>query len=238
MSFIYSINRLSYGKIISIAIFLALIFGVPATVLLIQQQTKIASRAYKKPEQMISVDKEPFGPIPAQPLEIGRAFPWVGKIGDIIWLQGKNFGNNPAVKSLKIGGIEVKEDQIIGWRDDQIQAIIPAGARQGGVLEVKVGHHPASSSLPMVIYDQQTKIKLAKRGNIIIALNGGQITKVKAWTGDENTPTEMGEGEINAQPGKETPIFDTEGKPLLTLLLFDRENNILPYYVDPTEFGF
>ena len=238
MTFFDSINRLSYVKIVAMGVFLALLFGMPATILLVQQQTKIDSRAYKKPEQMISVEKEPFGPIPAQPPEIDRAFPWVGKIGDIIWLQGRNFGHNPAVKSLKIGGIEVKEDQITGWRDDQIQAIIPVGVKQAGVLEVKVGHHPASSSLPMVIYDQETKIKLVKRGNIIIALNGSQIVKVKAWIGDENTPTEMGEGEIKAQPGKETPIFDTRGKPLLTLLLFDRENNILPYYVDPTEFGF
>lgn len=238
MTFFDTINRLSYVKIFSIAIFLALLFSIPATVLLVQQQTRIASRAYKKPEAMAVTSKEPLGPIPAQPPEIGRTFPWVGKIGDIIWLQGKNFGSNPVTKSLKIGGISLSEEEIIGWRDDQIQAIIPQGARQAGIVEVKVGDHPVSQSLPFVTYNRDTKIKLIKKGNIIVALNGGRIAKVKAWTGDENTPTEMVEGEITGNPWAETPVFNTAGKPLLTLLLFDRNSDILPYYVDPDEFGF
>jgi hypothetical protein len=134
--------------------------------------------------------------------------------------------------------VAVKEEDIAGWRDDQIQAIIPAGAKQGGVVEVQIGNHPVSQSLPMVLYDRNAKIKLGKKGNILVALNGGQIAKVKAWTGDENTPTEMVEGNITPNPAGETSVFDTGGKPMLTLLLFDSNGNILPYYVDPTEFGF
>jgi len=237
MSLLDTIDRISYGKIISMGIFLALLFGVPTTVLLVRQQTQITSRAYQKPEVMVE-EKEPPGPIPSQPPQVGRAFPWVGKVGDIIWVQGFHFGNNPASKSLRIGGVAISEEDIAGWRDDQIQAIIPAGAQQGGRVEVRVGNHPVSRSLPIVLYDRNAKIKLIKRGNLIVALNGGQIAKVQAWTGDENTPTEFVEGEIQGNPGGETPVFDTAGLPLLNLLLFDEQGNILPYYVDPIEFGF
>jgi len=237
MSFLDSLDRISYGKILSLGVFLALLFGVPTTVLLVQQQTQIASRAYQKPEVMAE-KKPPAGPIPAEPPQVGRVFPWVGKIGDIVWIQGFHFGNNPSQKSLKIGGVTIKEEDVAGWRDDQIQAIIPAGAGQGGIVEVRIGNHPVSQSLPIVLYDRNAKIKLRKQGNTLIALNGGQIAKVKAWTGDEKTPTEMVEGDINPNPAGETSVFDTGGKPMLTLLLFDSNSNILPYYVDPIEFGF
>ena len=237
MSFFDTIDRISYGKIISLGVFLALLFGVPTTVLLVRQRTQITSRAYQKPEVMVE-EQVPPGPIPAQPPRIGRVFPWVGKVGDIIWIQGFDFGNNPASKSLTIGGVAVGEADIAGWRGDQIQALIPVGAKQGGSVEVRVGNHSVSRSLPIVLYDRNTKIKLVKRGKLILALNGGEIAKVQAWTGDENPPTQFGEGEIEGNPGGETPVFDTAGLPMLTLLLFDRNGNILPYYVDPVEFGF
>lgn len=238
MSFLDAVNKLSYAKVLSIGLFLSLLFGIPILVLMVQQQTRIASRAYKKPEQMVQAQKSSPGPIPVQPPQIGRIFPWIGKVGDIVWVQGGNFGNNPINKSLTIGGIIIRESDITGWRDDQIQAIIPQGASQGGTVEVKVAQHPVSQSLPIVIYDRDTKVRLIKRGTVITALSGGQIGRVKAWTGDENTPTEMVETDLIGNPGGETPLFDTNGQPLLTLLLYDTKGNILPYYVDPIEFGF
>lgn len=237
MSFFNTFDRISFVKIFSIAIFLSLLFGLPLTVLLVKQQTRINSRAYEKPEVMVA-DKPSPGPIPVQPPILGRVFPWVGKPGDIIWIQGKNFGNNPAVKSLKIGGIKVLEADIAGWEDDQIQAIIPQEAQQGGVVEIKVGQHPTVTSLPIVLYNKQAKIKLFKKGNLITAKNGGAIAKIKAWLGDENIPTELVEGQIKGSQTGITSVLDTAGKPILTILLYDSSGQILPYYVDPVEFGF
>lgn len=245
MPFLDTIDQISFGKIFSLAVFLALLFGLPSTVLLVQQKTKISSRAYQKPELMFQKPEASSGvggmvvsKTPADPPEIGRVFPWVGKVGDIIWLQGKNFGENPASRNLTIGGVKVTEEDIDGWRDDQIQAVIPLKAKQGGTVEVQIGRHPSVESLPIVIYDKNVKIKLHKKENLIVAINGGEIVKVKAWTGDENIETEMVEGDIAANPSGETPVFDTKGLPLLTLLLFDSKDNILPYYVDPIEWGF
>lgn len=238
MSILEKIDKLSFAQVISISFFLAMVFAIPTTVFLVQQQTRLGSKAYQKPKLISIKEILPPGPIPSAAPKIGRVFPWVGKIGDIVWIQGENFGNNPAKKRLIIGGVTVLEDYITSWHDNEIQAIIPQGAKQGGLVEVRVGQHPVSASLPYVIYDRETKIKLTKKDNLISALNGQSIDKAKVWLGDEKIPTEALEIPSIAALEGETPIFDTTGKPILTILLYDRAGQVLPYYVDPIEFGF
>lgn len=246
MSLLERIDRLSFTKVISIAFILAIILAIPTTVILIRQRARFVPEAFyqkpelveSKPEPVESKEVLPLGRIQSDPPKIDRVFPWVGKAGDIIWIQGENFGNNPRVKKLTIAGVILEDDDITSWLDKQIQAIIPQGARQGGVVEVKIGQHPLSSSLPIVLYSNDTKIKLTKKGNIISALNGQSIDKVKVWMGDENIPLEVLEVVDISLSLAEAPLFDTEGKPILTILLYDKKGQILPYYVNPVEFGF
>jgi hypothetical protein len=238
MSLLEKIDQLSFVKIIAISFLLVLIASLPIVIILSQQQTEIRSKAYEKPTLKVEKEKISPGPIPENPPKIGRIFPWIGKIGDIIWIQGENFGNNPSIKRLIIGGVALPEEMITSWQDNEIQAIIPEGAKQGGEVQVRVGQHPLSSSLPFVLYDKNTKTKLAKKGNLISILNGETVFKANVWMGDENTPTEKIEIPIENVSGKETQLVDIAGKPILTILLYDNSGQILPYYVDPTEFGF
>lgn len=239
MSLLKKIDKLSFAQVISIAFILAIVFAIPTTVILVQQRTRPTPEAYyQKPELIELKEVLSLGPIPSDPPKIGRVFPWVGKVGDIIWIQGENFGNNPKEKRLTIAGITLTEDYITSWRESQIQAIIPKSARQGGVVQVKIGQHPVSTSLPIVLYDRSTKIKLVKKDNIISAIGGESIDKVKVWIGDENMPIEIIEVPDISIPLTKTPLFNTEGKPLLTLLLYGKKGQVLPYYVDPVEFGF
>ncbi len=237
MNFFEQLDQLSLTKIISISLFMTILMAIPVGVYLVQHQTRLSSRAaYVKPELMTQAKATP-GPVPVLPPQIGRVFPWLGKEGDIVWLQGKHFGQNPASKQLIIGGKVLTEDQIEGWEDGMIQAVIPAGLSQGGVVELKIGHHPATRSLPMVIYNQNTKTKLRKQGNLISVENGSDIVKAIIWTGDDEIPTEQHDLEIN-DPNHQTAIFDTQGLPLLSILLLDKRGKIVPYYVDPVEWGF
>lgn len=238
MTFKERIESLSYIQTISISLLIALAFAIPAVVLIAQERTRLGSKAYQKPQVITSKEKLLPGPIPAVAPKIGRVFPWVGKIGDIVWLQGENFGNNPSKKRLIIGGVMLTEDYITSWQDTEIQAVIPQGAKQGGIAEVRVGQHPSSQSLPMVLYDKDAKIKLRKKGTLISAQNAGAVARAVYWTGDERTPTETAEIAIAPIPAGETPLFDTLGKPILTILLYDAVGTVLPYYVDPIEFGF
>lgn len=238
MSLLHKLDEISFAKIIGISALLTLILSLPVVILLTQQQTEIRSKAYEKPKLIVTKEKSLPGPVPTVPPKIDRVFPWVGKIGDIVWIQGEHFGNNPSIKRLIIGGVALPEEMITSWRDNEMQAIIPDGAKQGGIVEVRVGQYPLSGSLPFVLYDKETKIKLTKKGNVISVLNGETISKVKVWTGDEKTPTEEKEIPVQIATGEETQLFDTAGKPILTILLYDNSGQILPYYVDPTEFGF
>ena len=77
----------------------------------------IAYIAWKKPKVM-QAEQQPVGAIPVAAPKIGRAYPWVGKVGDVVWIQGWNFGDNPPEKQLKIGGVLVSEADIDVWQED------------------------------------------------------------------------------------------------------------------------
>lgn len=237
MNILHLLDQVSFGKVISIAVVLAILISVPVGVVLVQQETRISSRAaYEKPKVASQVKATP-GPIPSQAPQIGRLYPWVGKVGDIVWLQGKNFGNNPHSKKLIIGGVTVEDDQIEAWEDTLIQTTIPETAKQGGVAEVSIGEYPSSQSLPYVLYDATVKTKLRKNINIISIEKGALISKVVIWTGDDEIATRRHDI-ILTSPSDGTEVFDTQGLPILSIILLDGQGRIVPYYVDPVEFGF
>lgn len=237
MNMLKNIDSLSFGKILSLALVIAIIIAVPVGVVIIQKETRIGSRAaYEKP-QLATQPKATPGPIPQQAPFIGRVYPWVGKIGDIVWLQGQYFGSNPINKSLAIGGIPISDNNIEAWEDTQIQTLIPKDAKQGGIVELTIGDYPTSQSLPFVLYDQNTKTKLRKKENIISIENGDAVSKAVVWTGDNEIETAKHEGIVVPEDGK-AQIFDTQGLPLLSIILLDSQGKIVPYYVDPLEFGF
>jgi len=237
MNMLKNIDSLSFGKILSLSLVIAIIIAVPVGVVIIQKETRIGSRAaYEKP-QLATQPKATPGPIPQQAPFIGRVYPWVGKIGDIVWLQGQYFGSNPINKSLAIGGIPISDNNIEAWEDTQIQTLIPKDAKQGGIVELTIGDYPTSQSLPFVLYDQNTKTKLRKKENIISIENGDTVSKAVVWTGDNEIETAKHEGIVVPENGK-AQIFDTQGLPLLSIILLDSQGKIVPYYVDPLEFGF
>lgn len=238
MGILKTVDQISYKKILSIAVFLTVSLAVPVALFLMNQETKLTSKAaYEKPEKA-TAPKATVGPIPQAQAEIGRVYPWVGKIGDIVWIQGVNFGVNPISKQLKIGGVVVNDSDIAAWNDDLIEAIIPEGAIQGGIVEIKIGNHSVAKSLPYVLYDTEAKVKLGKTGEKIIVKKGGDIVgKYLIWTGDDEIATEKHVGSVN-KVNNEFVVFDTQGLPIKTILLFDKEDELIPYYVDVVEFDF
>ena len=239
MSVLNQLDQLSFKKIISIGIFLALFFAVPTTVILVQQKTRLASRAaYVKPSPVtiaMNITEKPKGAVPVAPPEIGRLFPFLGKAGDIVFIQGKNFGNNPAVKSLKFNGAAIPDTEIAVWENDLIQFSVPVGA-ESGIVELSTGTHPVSKSYPFIVYDRETKTKLKKKGNVIVGINAEAVDHLEAWLGDDTHVIPV-EGAVPAAAG-ERPILDTGGEPVLSIVLYNKANQMIPFYVSPVEFGF
>jgi len=239
MNFFRKVNQMSYKTTIGLAIFLTVLLSVPLAVFLMSQETKIDSQAaYEKPEKATE-PKPSAGPIPEQIAEIGRVFPWVGKIGDVVWIQGNNFGINPKDKELIIGGVVVDEEDINAWNDNLIEAVIPEGARQGGVVEIRIGQYPYVKSLPYVLYDKTTDLKLGKRDGKIIVDNGSsQVDRVIIWIGDDEIAEERYEERVVFAGDSRTVVFEVGNLPIKSLLLFDDQGKLLPYYVSVVEFDF
>ena len=235
------LEKLTFKQTIFLSLSLTVVMAVPLTFFLIGQKNKSEirrlSHQFTKPLEILEREVIPPGPIPDSPPEIGRVFPWVGKEADVIWIQGKNLGDNPVEKSLVIGGRELGKDKIISWRDTQIQAIIPKGAQQGGTVIITVGNYPAVGSLPYVLYDRNTMIQLKKAGSRISMLNGQDVRVIRYFIGDEKTPTEMIELNNSHFQNTDTFLFE-ESRNLLSILLFNNRGQMLPYYVNPDEFGF
>ena len=116
----------------------------------------------------------------------------------------------------------------------QVEFTVPAVS--SGVVELTIGNHPVSISYPFIVYDQGTKIKLKKNGNMIVGLNAKEVNSVKAWLGDDTHVIPV-EGVVPPAEG-ERPILDTGGEPVLSIVLYNKANQMLPFYVDPIEFGF
>lgn len=195
------------------------------------------SQKFQKPQQITEKEILPEGPVPSEPPKIGRVFPWVGKVGDVVWIQGEHFGDNPTPKQLTIGGVVVSEEHIVSWRTDQIQAIIPTGAAQGGVVIVSVGDHPIATSLPYVLYDRSATIQLKKQDAVISIQNNTEVVKARYWTGDERIPTQMAEVDVDPTVADST-LFDSGDLPLLSIVLMKDNGDVVPYYVNPDNFGF
>lgn len=241
MNILENIDKISYKKIVSFGLLLAIVTGLPVGTYLVsrnQAEYKSSHAAYEKPKPVEKVKATP-GPAPTEKPVLGRVFPWAGKEGDIVWIQGKHFGINPQDKSLTIAGVKLDDMQIDAWQDDLIQAVIPKGARQGGVVELKIGDYPVVRSLPMIIYDADTSLRLHKRGNRIVLTNATKdIDKAIIWTGDDEIPTEQHESSLSVDSQGEAFVFDTQNKPILSILIVNKAGHLMDYIPDPIEFDF
>lgn len=235
---LHFIDRRSYIIIIVVALLVGIVVSIPIVFSIKRNSTggRLTGQ-FVHPTGVAIAEEQPLGPIPEQAPHMGRVFPWVGKRGDVVWIQGQHFGANPSVKSLRIGGVDVPKAQIMRWYDSEIQAIIPQDAQQGGVVEVSTGTYPTATSLPFVLYDTDTTMQIVKRGTTLFIHGGTAATKALIWTGDETRPVES--QSVSLTPSQEDVFLtDTHGKPLLTVLLYDATGTVLPYYVNPQEFGF
>ena len=175
------------------------------------------------------------GPVPASPPTITRAYPWVGKAGDVIIIEGTNFGSYPKNRRLSIGDVVVPDADISSWENTRISAIIPSGPKQGGTVAVRIDTYPIVESHPLVFYDQTARVRLRKQGAVV---------SVEGLSGDIRatlyTPNGKRETTATIQQVNNTTILFTlsPSEEISSLILTDVKGVILPYTLNPTEFGF
>jgi hypothetical protein len=229
------LNRLSYPTVIFIASCITLVSILPLWIYISGQQTRIATRAVETTSVVPTSIRTPTeGMVPANPPTITRAYPWIGKVGDVIIIEGSNFGSYPKNRRLSIGGVVVPDTDISSWENTRIEAIIPNDSKQGGSVAIRIDTYPIVESLPLVFYDQTATVRLRKQ-DTVVSVEGaeGEIRATLFTPNGKRETTVTGNGQ-------ETVTLFTllPAEEIYSLIITDAKGTIIPYTLDPTEFGF
>lgn len=232
MAFIQTIDKFSFKKIVSFGFFLAVALSIPATVLLLSQQTRLSSQAKIEKPPIIPIEKQDYGPSPLAPIEVIRVYPFLGKASDEVVLLGKNFGLNPKDKFLSLNNIAVEEEKIEVWQDNLISFFLPEGV-SSGIIKIRAGSFTWESSQPFVIYNTNTSTKVQKNGQTLAIVSPIDIAQAKYKLVDQ--PEEK---QIPVIMESNIFSFVTDPGEIQYLLLYNQANQLIPFYVNPIEFDF
>ncbi len=226
MNIVQKLDRFSFKKIIGATALLIMVLAIPVTVWVSQQETRLASRAeFEKPALIKPVTR--YGPLsPGEP-RINLVWPFLGKVGDAVLIEGENFGDNPENKQLSIGNVAVGEDKINRWTPNLIEFIVPQNSFSSSI-SLTVGGKKASWPYLFTVYSLNTKIQVTENNDIVTVLNApeGSILEIHFSDGEKTESTNLNATLIPAD------------KVILTVLVKDKNNNPLPFFVEPEEFNF
>jgi len=229
------LNQLSFSAVLFIASGLALVAILPLWIYIARQQTASMTRAVSQTSLAPTAKPTPTnGPVPANPPIITRVYPWVGKAGDVIIIDGKNFGRYPSNRRLSVGGIIIPDRSIVNWSDTQIETVIPQNPQQGMPVSLRIDTYPIVDSAPLVFYDEKATIRIRKQ-NDIISVSGitGSVNATLFTPGGKRETTATGTAQ------ESVPLFTlAPAEEILSILLTDGKGTAMPYSIDPLEFGF
>ena len=232
MIFMQTIDRFSFKKIFSFGFLFVVALSIPATVLLLSQQTRLSSQAKIEKPAIIPIEKQDYGPPPLAPIEVTRVYPFLGKVGDEVVLLGKNFGLNPKDKFLSLNNIAIEEEKIEVWQDNLISFFLPKGAISG-IIKIRAGSFAWQSPQPFVVYDLNTPTKVQKNGQTLAIVSPLDITRAKYGLANQS-----GEKEVEVEMENNIFSFVTDPGEIESLLLYNQTNQLVPFYVNPIEFDF
>lgn len=230
MGFKRTIEKMAFKKLSGLALVFSMLLMIPITVWLSQQQTKIAGKAYfEKPTPLTPTQIEYGNPSTGKP-QITLVWPFLGKAGDTVLIYGENFGNNPRDKSLTLGSYTVSEKDIVSWTPKLIEFTIPDGAEEGTseLISLTVAGQEAEWEHPFTIYSKNTKVQISKPNNHLQIINPPDLGKIIVDYQDGNKT----EARLNEN------ISLPEGKTIISIKLIDQNSTLIPFFVDPSEFGF
>ena len=233
MNLLSFIDRFSYKQILSVAILLALLFALPTTIWLVNQQTKLYSSAHKEnlPPGYF-VESEPFGAPNPNPPKIEGIRPFLGKVDDVVLISGKDFGQNPQNRKILFGGVLADEKDILRWHNDLIEVMVPLGAVSGLVTVVDVDKQD-TFGLPFTVYSPQTKTRVFWQGNNLAMESGFDVSRANVVLANgQSQEKQIGEKQSI------TVLWENFPREIVNLSLYDTSGQLLPYFVNPTDFGF
>ncbi len=232
MSVLDFVDRYSFKQILSIAILLAVLFALPTTVWLVSQQTRLYSSAHKENLPANNYTQEAYGQPSAFPPKITRVRPFLGKVDDVVIIEGENFGQNPQNRAIYFGSVRADERDILMWHDNRIDVMVPNGAPSGMIKVVEIDKE-TTAPYPITIYDKQTPVRVYWDNQSLVADNAFNVSRVLAITGNG----QQFQANISGA-GKTVLLSNLPTKDLMQITLYDRAGNQVSFWVNPIDFRF
>ncbi len=226
MNFFQKIAQSSLKEIAAVTVFVTLVFSVPFTIWLVGQTTRVESTAgtgesspsFTKPSGETALSTgEP---------KLSLVWPFLGKGGDSVLIEGENLNQGKGSRLILVGGEIVSEDTVYRWEEDVIEFEIPAGAESGSV-KLQIAGETLTWPYPFTVYDRGTKVRVAKVNNNLEVLNAPEDVELEIYL----------EGKENPLRSSEPSVKIPEAS-VLSVALRDSNGNLIPFYVEPGEFGF
>ena len=228
MKILRTLNEISWKKLISLTFIIAILLAIPVSVFVVQQQTRLSSKAYfPKPEPIIPTKQ--YGlPSQGEP-EITLVWPFLGKVGDSVLIEGVNLGENPISKALFVSNVPVPEEDILRWTPTLIEFVLPQSSLSG-LIRLEVAGKTAAWSFPFTVYNLETKIQVTENNYILRVINppAGDNVKIKIYYAN---------GEVMESNQFKNINLATDKK-IISVEIIDNNLNSLPFFVEPEEFGF
>ncbi len=219
------IDQISFKQIFSFSVIIAILIAIPITVWTAQQKTETQSSAYfDKPEPV----KEKYGSAPSGNPQISLVWPFVGKVEDAVIIQGNNFGNNPKNKKLYLGNTSVPEDFIKDWQPNEIVFHVPPNS-SFGPIRMEISGKQADWTYPFTVYSTLTKMQVTEKNGVIWVRNNPKPVSITLFFRD---------GEQMKSDNPTRGINYPQEKQIISVQVTDKNGNRLPFYVEPSEFGF
>lgn len=236
MKILKFIDRFSFSQLASVGVVLGLLITLPVAVLLTQQETKLLSQAAR--EAPVTPTPIVYGPLPEGLPVIETILPFLGKVGDSLLVRGKNFGNNPREKAAFFNQQVLTPAEIVRWEDGELELTIPQGA-VSGFLRIQVGGREAAWERPITVYNATTKTQVRKEGQRLSVVNAAGLKTVKVWFQGQGGLAEINfETPLTVGPTPRVLVEQLPGARIESLAFYDARGNLLPFFVNPAEFGF
>lgn len=226
MNFLQKLEQTSLSKILAVTFFAGIVLATPVTVWVAQRQTQLAGRAmFEKPEVVKPV-KIVGAPSEGEP-KIDLVWPFLGKMGDAVLIEGQNLGNNPQDKKLFVANQLVAEEKIERWTEELIEFLVPEGAVSGNI-HLEVGGKKAFYPYFFTVYGLETKVQASESSDIVRVINAPLEGKLEIFFSDGQKM------ESDQLEGVRVPADKT----IISILLKNKAGSPVSFFVEPEEFGF
>lgn len=225
--FLKFFDRISFKNLFALTFVFALLISAPIVVWTTQQQTKSDIGAYFDKPEPIAPEKI-YGSLPVGEPQISLVWPFVGKVNDAVLIHGLSFGDNPQEKTLSLGNQIVTEEYIKNWTPELIEFLIPPNS-QFGPVSINIAGKQTTWPFPFTVYELETALQVTEKDGLVWIKNASQPVKIILY---------MDNGEIIENDNPQTGMTYPADKKIVAVEVVDPNDNPLPFFVEPTEFGF